>query len=197
MTDSSAAKNAAPTVQEEKEPTDFGWFVFQKLQELRKYSDGLWTQLEPESTEQSASHEKIPTTESQSASDPSFIKQTSSDTPHLLMEEIMPMDTWKSMSSRERHQFLDQFYSVRDKYTMERDGNRDCAAEELAVFQCARNRTPSLGRFLDKSRPWAERLNPCAEQDQEYRKCKEMMIVSTFMINRALLTDFYCLRRCT
>lgn len=99
------------------------------------------------------------------------------------MEDVLPLDTWKRMKPKERHYFLDSFYSLKEKYTMERESDEDCSTEELGYFQCSTTTSSTITTSVSdlwrnpNNLSWKERLDKCYRQKMELQNCRELMTV--------------------
>ena len=107
--------------------------------------------------------------------------ETESDQ-NLTMDSILSLDTWRHMLPAERHQFLDQFYSIREKFSMERDAQERCAKEELDLFRCTSAKSMFSSFFDRTAGSLSERVDPCLQLRHECRRCVEMMMVMIFSI---------------
>lgn len=81
------------------------------------------------------------------------------------------------MKDLQRHHWLDQFYSLREKYRLEREGKEACANEELAFFSCNRERTALSGLFKSGA-TLEDRMDPCGVLRRLHEKCVWRMTVS-------------------
>jgi hypothetical protein len=98
--------------------------------------------------------------------------------PTNTMEDVLPLETWKGMSLYDRHLFLDQFYTIRDKYRMEREARELCALEEMTTWTCLQEQAERRWRnMFDRKKTWTERMNPCDELQAELTRCVEVMTV--------------------
>ncbi|KAI3660985.1 hypothetical protein MP638_004761 [Amoeboaphelidium occidentale] len=107
------------------------------------------------------------------------------------MEDVLPLETWKRMKPKERHYFLDSFYSLKEKYTMERESDEDCSTEELGYFQCSTSSSSSssstsVSEFFrnPNNSSWKERLDKCYRQKKELQNCRELMTVKSPMFRK-------------
>jgi hypothetical protein len=87
------------------------------------------------------------------------------------MESVMPIARWKIMSLKSKHHFLDQFYTIRQKYRYEREADEYCAAQELQLYNCRKDGELRWSRLWDKSKSWQERLDACSKLATAHEHC--------------------------
>lgn len=168
MTDSDKTSESRSKETENIQKTDdIGYMIFSAIKRLRSVA------------------EKIPGSDTEQDSSTSSQQDTPTKIQENLskhsnpMEQVMPLDKWKSLTMHEREQFLDQFYNIRDRYRLEREADEQCASDTLALFKCKKSFEFSFNvwRWTDRSLSFQEKVDPCLKFSESEKRCRTMMKV--------------------